>query len=304
MTKRALTVWLLKGVVTAGLLLWLFSNPEIRAGLTGLRLLTPGWLLLGFAAAGFGQVLEAARWQGCLRTAGVALPFFFVLRITLISTAAGLFSLGALGADAVKVILAGRRCPGQRVALVASLGLDHASAFPAFVIMALFVISGLGGSLTVGTGAWLALGMAVGVFFAVGLVLRRFRPEWHGRLRRFLLDGRTRQGFARAALLSVPLLLLHYLLFYCAAQAIGVVVPLVKFMGAAAVADLAAALPVSIAGLGVREKAFVSVLGAWHGVPPAEAVGLSLAGLGLILCWALVGVVCFLAEPVLRKPAL
>jgi uncharacterized membrane protein YbhN (UPF0104 family) len=302
MTKRSLAVWLLKGGVTAGLLCWLFSNPEIRAGLAGLRLLTPGWLLLGFAAAGFGQVLEAARWRVCLRTAGVGLPFLTVLRITLISTAAGLLSLGPLGADAVKVLLAGRRCPGQRVPLVASLGLDHASAFPAFVIMALFVISALGSRLTVGKGAWLALGVAVAVFFAVGLVLRRFHPEWHGRLRRFLLEVRTRQGFAEAALLSVPLLFLHFLLFYCAARALGVVVPVVKFVGAAAVADLAAALPVSIAGLGVREKAFVSVLGAWHGVSPAQAIGLSLAGLGLILCWALVGVICFLAEPVLRKP--
>ena len=299
---RALTAWLLKAAVTAGLLFWLFSNPEIREGLTSLRLLTPGWLMLGFAAAGLGQVVEACRWQVCLRTAGVTLSFITALRITLIGTAAGLLSLGPVGADAVKVLLAGRRCPGKRVALVASLGLDHTSAFPAFVVMALLVISAVGGNLTVGMGAGMALTVATVVFFGVGLALRQYQPEWHHRLRRFLLDARTRKGFAQAALLSIPLLLLQYAVFYCAARALGVVVPAVKFMGAAAVADVAAAVPVSIAGLGVREKAFETVLGSWHGVPPAQAIGLSLAGLGLILCWALVGVICFLGEPVKRKP--
>lgn len=298
---RALTVWLLKAAVTAGLLFWLFSNPQMREGLAGLRLLTPGWLALGFGAAGLGQVVEACRWQVCLRTAGITLSFLTALRITLIGTAAGLLSLGPLGTDAVKVILAGRRCPGQRVALVASLGLDHASAFPAFVVMALLVISAVGGHLTVGMGVWLALSLAAVVFFGVGQVLRQYRPDWHVRLRRFLFDAGTRKGFAQAALLSIPLLLLQYGVFYCAARALGVVVPTVKFMGAAAVADVAAALPVSIGGLGVREKAFETVLGSWHGVPPAQAVGLSLAGLGLIMCWALLGVACFLAEPGKRR---
>jgi uncharacterized membrane protein YbhN (UPF0104 family) len=299
---RALTSWLLKAAVTAGLLFWLFSNPEIREGLEGLNLLTPGWLMLGFVAAGLGQAVEACRWGVCLRTAGVTLSFLTALRITLIGTAAGLLSLGPVGGDAVKVLLAGRRCPGHRAALVASLGLDHTSAFPAFVVMALLVISAVGGNLTVGMGAWMALTLATVVFFGVGLALRQYQPECHHRLRRFLLHTRTRKGFAQAALLSIPLLLLQYAVFYCAARALGVVVPAVKFMGAAAVADVAAAVPVSIAGLGFREKAFETVLGNWHGVPPAQAIGLSLAGLGLILCWAMVGVACFLAEPVKLKP--
>ena len=297
-----LTTRLFKATVTAGMLCWLFSNPEVRGGLVGLTFLTPGWLMLGFGAAGLCQVVQACRWRVCLRTAGVTLSFMTVLRITLMGTAAGLLSIGPVGADAAKVLLAGRRCPGQRVALVASFGLDHTSAFPAFVAMALLVISAVGGDLTVGRGAWMAFILAAVVFFGVGLTLRKFQPEWHYRLSRFLLDARTRKGFAQAALWSVPLFLLQYAVFYCAARALGVVVPVVKFMGAAAVADVAAAVPVSIAGLGVREKAFESVLGSWHGVPSAQAVGLSLAGLGLILCWALVGAVCFLAEPMHHKP--
>ncbi len=86
---RALTAWLLKAAVTAGLLFWLFSNPEIREGLTSLRLLTPGWLMLGFAAAGLGQVVEACRWRVCLRTAGVTLSFITALRITLMPCSMG-----------------------------------------------------------------------------------------------------------------------------------------------------------------------------------------------------------------------
>ena len=77
-----------------------------------------------------------------------------------IATGAAALALVKAGADAVKVLLAGRRCPGQRVALLASLGLDHTSAFPAFVIMALLVISAVGGNLTVNSGSTLMMRLA------------------------------------------------------------------------------------------------------------------------------------------------
>lgn len=298
---RPLMAWLLKAAITAGLLTWLFSRPEVRSGLAGLTQLTPGWLVVGFLTAGLAQAFAAWRWRVCLRTAGVGLPYLSVLRITLISTGAGYLSIGTLGEDAVRLTLAAQRCPGQRAALLASVGLDHSSAFPAVVLLWLSVIVAAGGILTVGQGVWIALGTGLAAFFGVGLALRRFQPDWHRRLRGFLLEAGTRRGFAMAALLSLPLTLLHYAVFFCAARALGVMVPVVKFCGAAAVADAAASLPISVAGLGVREKAFETILGGWHGVPAGQAVALSLAGLGLILLWGLAGAVCLLVEPVGRS---
>ncbi len=295
---RPWIVWLLKACFTAGLLTWLLSRDEVRQGLRSLDSLTPGWLAAGFVIAGLSHLFAAWRWQVCLRTAGVGLGTGEVFRMTLISAAAGYLSIGTLGADAVRVALAARRCPDQKTAILGSIGLDHCSAAPAFGVMALVILSTAGVQFQ--AGSWSVLGVlaAVAGFFATGLLLRRFRPALHDRLRGFLLERRTRRGVGVAALLSVPVMLTHYAVFFCAARALGVVVPPVPFAAAASTADVAASLPVTIAGLGIREKAFETLLGLWQGVPAPAAIALSLAGLGLLLLWALVGALCFLAEPV------
>ena len=299
---RPLTAWLLKAACTAVLLTWLLTRAEVRGGLQSLGHLTPGWLLIGFLTAGVSQVFAAWRWQVCLRTAGVPLPFVSVFRFTLMSTAAGFLSIGTLGADAVRVGLGVQRRPTQKTALLGSIGLDHASGIPAFIGMALVVLSTAGLSFDAGSWTGVAVLGAIACFIMIGLVLRRFRPGLHDRLRDFLLERRTRAGLAKAALLSVPVMLTHFAVFFCAARALGVKVPPVPFAAAAATADIAAALPVTIAGLGVREKAFETLLGLWQGVPAASAIALSLAGLGLVLLWGLAGAICFLAEPVKPVP--
>ena len=295
---RPLTAWLLKAVCTAVMLTWLLTRPEVRGGLQSLGHLTPGWLFAGFLTAGVSQVFAAWRWQVCLRTAGVPLPFASIFRYTLMSTAAGFLSIGTLGSDAVRVGLGMRRYPEQKTELLGSIGLDHTSGIPAFLGMALVVLSTAGLSIHAGSWTTAAVLAAIAGFIAIGLLLRHFRPSLHYRLRDFLLEKKTRAGLAKAALLSVPVMLTHYAVFFCAARALGAEVPLVPFAAAAATADIAAALPLTIAGLGIREKAFETLLGLWHGVPPATAIALSLAGLGLILLWGLAGAICFLAEPV------
>ena len=299
---RLVSVWLLKAACTAALLGWLLSRPEVRGGLQSLSHFTPTWLLAGFFMAGTSQLFTAWRWHVCLQTAGTPLPFESVLRLTLISTAAGFLSIGTLGTDAARVALAARRCPGQKAALLGSIGLDHASAVPAFTGMALVVLSTAGVQFNAGPWTGLVVLASVAGFILIGLILRRFRPALHDRLLAFFLEAKTRSGVLKAALLSVPVMFTHYAVFFCAARALNVIVPPVPFAAAAATADLVASLPITIAGLGVREKAFETLLGLWHGVPAASSIALSLAGLGLILFWGLIGAICFLAEPVKPVP--
>lgn len=297
---RPLTAWLLKAACTAALLGWLLSRPGMLEGLKSLSAMTPGWLVAGVLMAGISQVFTAWRWHVCLATAGVPLPALTVLRFTLMSTAAGLLSIGTLGADAVRATLAVRRHPGQKAAVLGTLGMDHASAAPAFGVMALAVASSAGVDFNAGPWTGLMLLLGVAGFVGIGLLLRQFRPALHDRLRAFLLERRTRTGLAKAAALSVPVMLTHYAVFFCAARALGVVVPPVAFASAAAAADVLSSLPLTLAGLGVREKTFETLLGHWNGVPAPAAIALSLAGFGLILIWGLAGALCFLAEPVAR----
>lgn len=300
-SARASLFWLLKAAVTGGLLVWLFTRPEIREGLAGAAHMRAGWLLAGLVSAGLGQVLAAWRWGSALKMVGRSLPALTLFRLTLIGTGAGFLSVGSLGNDAVRVALAARRRPQSRTALIASIGLDHVAAFPGMLLLALLALHSLHGSITVGDGAgWILLASVV-LFFGVGLFLRKFRPDLHGRVLRFVLDRQTRRGLFRTALISLPMLLFHFGTFLCAARAADVMTPAVDFLAAAGVADGVASLPISVAGLGVREKAFETLLGRWHGVAPGDAVALSLAGLGLLMIWGIAGAVCLLAEPVDRR---
>lgn len=298
---RGPLLWCLKAAVTIGLMAWLFSRPEIRHGLDGALHLHAGWLAAGFLSAGLGQVFAVWRWDSALRMVGLRLSWTTLFRLTLIGTGAGFLSIGSLGNDAVRVALAARRLPRSRSLLIASIGLDHVAAFPGMVLLGLLALHSLHGSVTVESGAgWAFLGSLV-VFFGVGLVLRKFRPDLHGKVLRFVLDRATRRGLLRTSLISLPMLGFHFGTFLCAARAAGVRTPAMDFMAVAGVADAVASLPISVAGLGVREKAFETLLGRWHGVPAADAVTLSLAGLGLVMIWGIAGALCLLAEPVQGK---
>ena len=82
-------------------------------------------------------------------------------------------------------------------------------------------------------------------------------------------------------------------IYYCAARAFGVVVPIAGFAGVIAMADGVASLPITIAGLGIREQALQWLLGQWYAVPAASAVALSLTGFTLSIAAAALGAIFF-----------
>lgn len=302
-SPRTLLVWLLKLGVTVALLAWLLRRPEIADGLLRPQRLHGGWLAAGVLCGGLSQVFAALRWRAALGAGGLSAPFSVLLRLTLAGAAAGYLSIGSLGNDAVRLALAARRFPRKKAALAASIGLDHLSAFPGFVLLSLPALGFLGGEHWQARGLWTAFGVALAGFFGVGLTLRIFFPALHDRVWHFVVNRDTLGGFAKASCWSVPMLLFYYAVFFCAARALSVDVPAAGFTGAALAADVVSSLPVTIAGLGVREKVFETLLGRWHGVAPADAVALSLTGFALLLLWAAAGAVCLLTEPVAQQPS-
>jgi len=74
-----------------------------------------------------------------------------------------------------------------------------------------------------------------------------------------------------------------------APRALAAAAPTGGLAAAIVIADMLAVLPITIAGLGVREKAFESLLGRWYDVPPAPAVLGSLAGFAVLAAVAAAG---------------
>lgn len=298
-TKKQVT-WALRWLVSAGLLGWILTRPELARLGSEMRQLNFTWLLGGLLCAGLSLALGAWRWQACLRALGMEIPMGRLLRIALAASAAGCVSFGALGTDLAKVVLAGRQLTGHRGGVLASIVMDHASALPCVVGMALVSVLAHGTmpELEPGTG-WIVL-VVVAALAAVGILAARRFKLLHTNLMRMFMDKAAWRGLMIAMFRSVPVWLTYCGVFYCAARAFGVVVPAVGFAGVIAIADGVASLPVTIGGLGAREQAFRMMLGNWYDVPPAAAVALSLTGFSLSLVWAAVGAAGFgdwLAKP-------
>lgn len=292
MTARTRISWWLRCLVSIGLLAWLLTRPELARLGTQWRGLNPWWILAGLLCAGLSLALGAWRWQACLQALNLHLPLERVFRITMTASVAGCFSLGALGTDLAKVLLAGRDLHGRHGAILSSLALDHASAVPCVALMvgtAMLAHGTIPSMHIPAMSVVLTIGSAV--IIALALASWKFK-RFHLEILRILADRTTWRGFAIAVLRSVPMWFAYGGIYYCAARAVGVVVPVAGFAGVIAMADGVASLPITIAGLGVREQALQWLLGQWYAVPPASAVALSLTGFSLSLAAAALGAIC------------
>ncbi len=293
MSTRAAVITVLRVVVTAALLWWVFSHEEVREGLRSAHFQKPWWLVAGVFCGGAAAMLAALRWQACLRACECELPFSTTLRISLAGNAAGLLSVGALGDDAVRVALASRQLPERKRALLASVALDHVSSIPVMLILAALIVGGIGISAEMNRASMMTIAISAALFLGTGLLLRFFRPDLHSRILGYVKAKLFSPGAGRAMLLSVPLLLAYHGIFWCAANALALPANPFGLFAGFVIADTIAALPVSIAGLGVREKSIELLLFQWYAVPRALSVKASLTGLAILALWAAIGAACF-----------
>jgi uncharacterized membrane protein YbhN (UPF0104 family) len=164
---------------------------------------------------------------------------------------------------------------------------------------------GIPGSLVVSFSATLVIGLALlyslhlpllrrSIETTIGFVATRcsFAKPLAQRLALFLAASARYLGRPGLMVASVLLGILYQLLcitvILIVAPEFGIDVPLVEWLWIFAVVATAALLPLSIAGLGIREGAFVAVLGLLQ-VPSASALALSLTIFATQLATALLG---------------
>lgn len=90
--------------------------------------------------------------------------------------------------------------------------------------------------------------------------------------------------------LSLGGLMVYFGVFLCSGHAFSLDLGWLDLYAVLPVVDSFAALPVSVSGLGVREKLFEILLERLAGVPQAEAVLMSLGGFAAMSVWSLLGV--------------
>jgi uncharacterized membrane protein YbhN (UPF0104 family) len=289
--------------------------PHFRALLTNWP-----WTLAGIMLAFLSLFLAATRWHIILRGLVPDLPFSLVLRMELVSAFFNISSVGVVGGDTYKIMSLSRRLPGQTMPVSVSLVLDHLTGLVS--VSLLFLVCMLAGA-----SQWNSLGYDLRMLFTaygmyvggalVGLFIswlsfkpsllawgRRTFPRTMGSPRLSSLIARLTKIHAVFALLwqrtlsatvvSTGMHTAFFLSFYCGLRAVGGAAPVLGVLTAMPIVDAAASLPISISGLGVRERTFEALLAGLASVPEAVGVSASLAGWIFNLFWGLVGGVLFL----------
>jgi len=316
--KKALLILLKFGITTA--LLWMIFRehrftiailPHLRAMLTNWE-----WTLAGLACVGLSTWFSALRWQVLLIGQEHPVPGGEVLRVTVVSNFFNITSLGAVGGDAYRVLALMKQPGARKLPIMVSVMLDHMLGMVGLGV--LFLACGLAfrdrldsygpevGAIVKGF-SWFMGGSLVGILLsAISFTPRLY--NWGEKQWPWILGWPPLKSFAQACdairrawgcsllagVLSIFIFTTHFLSFYCGIFAVGGQAPLLEIMAAMPIVDTAAGLPISVSGLGVREKTFETLVSAMTSVPEATAVSASLAGWFMSVVWGLLGGLLFI----------
>jgi uncharacterized membrane protein YbhN (UPF0104 family) len=293
-------------MVSLGALLCVASPAELAAVVSSAN---PRWLAVGVVLAVAATLVAAAVFQQILTIRYVDAPYPAVLAANLAGDFYALSLPGGLAVGgAVRLLRLGRDQLGMSGVFAAILAsrlleifLQLALALLAMPWIWRQVPSSVGWILCLGLAVLLAGCSYVAIFqrasrrFGIRLVVfalpRQSRTA--RRVRRILARvGRVRPvGLAFHARLLATGLLRHLIgaaAFLAFAAAAGVKLELAEALWARGVTGIAMLLPLSIAGLGLRELSYVALLGLF-GIAPASALAMSLMVFGCLLLNAAAG---------------
>lgn len=309
--------------ITGGVLAFLAATLDWRSIASNLLRSDPGWLALALFASGAAIVLTSARWWLLLKVQGIAISFRSVNTLGFVSQFFNLFLLGSLGGDAAKFLLVAQHAPLQKTRAAVSLLMDRAMGLGVVLCALLAVLPLQFEALTqsnsdAGTlyrALLLVFLLLIGVLNALAFVpfdrIADVRAGWLGRLARHRLLNLALEGFrdhleskrltALALVLSFAVWVLIFAGAYAAGRSIALEASFIEVTTMVGVVVIAASLPISIAGHGIREGGFILMFAllaidapsGFHGQREA-AVAFSLLFFALSAFWGLYGGLVFL----------
>lgn len=263
--------------------------------------------------------LGAVRWRRVLQEQGLSLSWREVFRISLVAQFFNAFLLGTAGGDVVKAWYAARATPHRRAEAAVSVFVDRILGTLGLLLAALVlaipnlpVIGGYRryqavilvlGAMFIAAAALLALGFYSDVLSHNGMIARVLRRIPRGESAVRALSGCRQFGrdplfLAQMGFWSLLIAAGVALAYVVLARGIGLNLdPLLLAFASLAVVCLSA-LPVTPAGLGVRENLFVWLVGvSAFGLKPGLALSLSLLGYTVNLAWSAIGGLVYLLIP-------
>lgn len=293
-------------VVSIGLLAYLIATIPMRDVSSALLGASPAWLVAGFALSGATTLLASMQMRAILASQGMAFSLRQVAGINLITMFYGLFLPSYLLGGVIRwhhfSAPEGKRAQAL-AAMIFSRGVELVTTV-GFGIVFWFLAASTVSATSVVVSLVLALPAAVALVLlsaspimhaALRAVLMRLPPTRPFREKIFKVSAclvdfghRSRWHQLKFLLLCIARNAIGIAAFVCFARSLSIAAPAVDIGWIRAALDLVVILPISFAGLGVREASLVAMTNQL-GVPSALALAFSFLLLARTLFVALLG---------------
>lgn len=303
--------------VTIALLYWVYHDPEKRAQMVqALRHAQYHWVAIGILAYVLVEIAAAFRWHVLLKVQSIHLSLPRLSGLFLIGMFYNQFLPGGTGGDIIKSYFLVKETPDKRAGALLAVVFDRFIGLVALVTITGALISlrfdFLSQTPETRRLLWLLLALLgasilalLSTFVITGFKLFHLLPKKFPGREKLIEIAAAYHLYARhwratfvAFGASVVAHLATFATFLCAAYALGARVPLVNFFAIMPVERTISALPISFAGIGLREKVLQIMLHGLCGVPEATAILIgSLSFLIILICCIPGAIVYFFYKP-------
>ena len=278
---------LLRWGVSIGLLALLFTRFDFTAIMRVCLRATPGFFLAALGLYLASQAVSALRWCNLARGIGFSATYGECLLFYTIGMFFGLVVPSTIGSDAARALYLGERPPG-RTAAFSTVLFDR--------LIGLVMLAAVAAVALMGPNADLPMSLELGVvaiclfltagWFSIPWIVRMLPPgqRWRRLVEEELLPFfRDRALLGTAAMLSLCVHVLQIVSQKFLTDALGLHVPFGFVAMYHPLVALAAALPLTIGGFGLREAAYAALL-PYGGINADDAIALGL------LWWAVAAI--------------
>ena len=310
-----------KVIVAVAIMAWLFHRTNVEVVWLSVRDAHRVPILAGLILWLVTMVIAGWRWNRLLGILGIHIPVVSLICIVPIAQFFSVFLPGSTGDDLTRMLYVSRLAPGRVAEACTTVLLDRFMGLVSVLLLDAFCVPWQWSLMSTSSQTrWIALGMlaagaltCVGgaVFFLAGHPTHR----WFEKRLRLKPAHSLRDEAARiwgvlcdnklvvAKVIGAALItqLIHCGAFYLAGLSVGIHTPLLIWTTFVPIVLAANALPITIAGVGVREYLLVLFLGVIAGVNSERAIAASFVIFAMILVMCLLGAFLYIFYRPKRK---
>ncbi len=309
MTKKQAIFPIAKVLFALAVVAWLVHKIDLARVWSNVRDAHPLPFVLGITLSLSTVVIAGWRWKRLLEIFAINIPLKSLVCVVPIGAFFAIFLPGSTGDDLTRMLYISRLAPGRVGEACTSVIMDRCIGLTAILLLGLVCVPWQWSVLSTSSQTrWIALiilsvGACVCLGWAVFFVAGHATHRWYAKRLKARPAHTLRDEAARiwgllcdnkivvAKLLGAALIaqLIQSVSFYLAGVAVGIHESLAVWLTFLPIVLAANALPITIAGLGVREYLLILFLGVIAGVESEQAFAASFVMFSMILTISLLG---------------